>query len=124
MVKCFLCFRQLTYHHYLDSIFYRCNPVPSGDQQWGVTWSRKLPGAAEVVSNDGEVVSSVKGQRGLWGLSATVTPWATGPYDAVLSTVEHWSVHEMKAEVNAAKNGDAGESGCSKRTFPPPAQHR
>lgn len=81
-----------------------------GGQQWGVTWSRKLPGAAEGVSSDCEVVSPIKGAReDFGGLSATVVPWATGPYYLVLSTVEHCSVHEIKAEVNAAKNGDVGK---------------
>ena len=76
----------------------------------GVTWSRKLPGAAEGVSNDCEVVSPIKGAReDVGGLPATVTPWATGPYDLVLSTVDHCSVHEIKAEVNAATNGDVGK---------------
>lgn len=46
----------------------------------GITWSRKLPGAAEGVSKDCEVVSPVTGAReDLGGLPATATPWAAGP---------------------------------------------
>lgn len=71
---------------------------------------QETPRAAEGVSSDCEVVSPIKGAReDFGGLSATVVPWATGPYYLVLSTVEHCSVHEIKAEVNAAKNGDVGK---------------